>query len=741
MVDIVNQEPICKRRKKPLVARLAFTVLLAGLAVTVHAGKITSIPSPVAPDAGTFSGVQDRFGGWNLDNVFVNFNGSFDEATGAYAFTDDTDLSYRSDVDESGTVLGYVLAKDWPVGEPTGIKIVNDDFDAKRAANCIMSTSYLEDHLLDSADPRQVLCSGPFQSHKRYKLAMLPATVAGGAGAEKGIDLVFNVEQDGTSRDYQVFQKINNWTDVRLQGFTVEVGTGIGAGFVPASALTGVGLVNLSLSIPTTVWERTNQLANFSQGLFGPVDTKHFRPAGFFDPLKRAGFNILEYGIGNPGEASGQTDILTSGDPLASDYADVPAGAGAAANQFGPWLPNNMLPYGIFFDDDNNPDTDNQLVAWYGYSPAVGGLRWMYGAADNFALVADETITGVWGNDPLYSMGEIDDLVNVGLNYLVTVGDISSFPGFDADPALNNATFTIRITPKVETIATPDPLYVGVTPNPLLDGSYTSQDAIISLAPAPDFVIGDLLTVTVSDVDLNTNPAAIDTALVVDVSTSDGSVAPVTGLEITENAIDSGVFTAVLPAQFSNVAAGVTVTVTYTDADDGTGSAVVKTDDSTAIAVPLSYGTIQFDPVAYKASEKDGSVELTITRTDGTDGVVEVSYQTISGTAIANEDYIPDSDNIQFMDGEATRTITIFLIDDLVDEPDKSFTVLLSNTRDGATLGAEDTATITLTDRNGSSSGCSLSYNPDGKIDPLLPGIVLISLIYLGWRSRRNNAR
>jgi hypothetical protein len=256
-------------------------------------------------------------------------------------------------------------------------------------------------------------------------------------------------------------------------------------------------------------------------------------------------------------------------------------------------------------------------------------------------------------------------------------------------------------------------------------------------------VIGDLLTVTVSDVDLNTNPAAIDTALVVDVSTSDGSVAAVTGLEITENAIDSGVFTAVLPAQFSNVAAGVTVTVTYLDADDGTGSAVVKTDDSTAIAVPLSYGTIQFDPVAYKASERDGSVELTITRTDGTDGVVEVSYQTISGTAIANEDYIPDSDNIQFKDGEATRTITIFLIDDLVDdlEPDKSFTVLLSNTRDGATLGAEDTATITLTDRNGSSSGCSLSYNPDGKIDPLLPGIVLISLIYLGWRSRRNNAR
>ena len=145
MLDFIIRKPICNTRKKPLVARLAFAIVLAGLSLTVYAGKITSIPSTVAPDPSTLSGVQDRFGGWNLDNVFVNINGSFDEATGAYDFIDDTDLGYRSDVDDgTGGVLGYVLAKDWPVGEPTGIKIVNDDFDAKRATNCVMSTSYLE---------------------------------------------------------------------------------------------------------------------------------------------------------------------------------------------------------------------------------------------------------------------------------------------------------------------------------------------------------------------------------------------------------------------------------------------------------------------------------------------------------------------------------------------------------------------------------------------------------------------
>ncbi len=61
-------------------------------------------------------------------------------------------------------------------------KIVNDDLAVKdpKPTNCIMATSYLEGHFLDSTDPEQVICSGPFQSHKRYKLAMLPSTVAAG---------------------------------------------------------------------------------------------------------------------------------------------------------------------------------------------------------------------------------------------------------------------------------------------------------------------------------------------------------------------------------------------------------------------------------------------------------------------------------------------------------------------------------------------------------------------------------
>ncbi len=65
----------------------------------------------------------------------VTLNGtgsSFDPTDGTYVWGPDTDYSYQADVyndyNGAGEVLGIVLAKDWPVGEPPGIKIVNDDF-------------------------------------------------------------------------------------------------------------------------------------------------------------------------------------------------------------------------------------------------------------------------------------------------------------------------------------------------------------------------------------------------------------------------------------------------------------------------------------------------------------------------------------------------------------------------------------------------------------------------------------
>lgn len=546
------------------LARTALAIAIAGLTLSAQAGKITSVP--------TLNGTPG-FGGWNLANVEVVLNGTqgaigstdswFDPATGAYNFAADSDFTYESRVfDNSSTLMGIVLAKDWPIGEPSGVKIVNDDPNVKnnKPANCIMSTSYLKGNYLDSTDPKQVICSSPFQTHKRYKVAMLPSTVDG--GGSESVDMVFNVEPEMGTRDYQVFQKINNWTDGRLQGFKVEVGFGVGGAFVSA-ADAGIDLTNLNIAVPSDLWS-TTQLATFSAGLFGPLD-KHTGEVGFFDPNKRAGFLIDEYVV----DAQPLTDTLTATTPLSSNYPDVPAGAGAAANQFGPWLPNNMLPYGIFFDDDGNPDTDAALVAWYGYNPATSGLGWMRGALDSFAAVSAADIQAM-GANLTYTSDLIDDLVNIGLNYLVRVGDVSSFP------ASANNTFTIRVTPTRDMSGTGVPAYVGQTPDPLL--LYTSSDASVLLQPETTFAIGSLLTARVGDADLNQNPAVAE-EVTVSISSSSGLSETLT---LVEQGANRGVFAATLPESYSNVTAGTVVTMAYFDAS----AALEKTSSTTAEGQP-----------------------------------------------------------------------------------------------------------------------------------------------------------
>jgi hypothetical protein len=543
------------------LARTALAIAIAGLALSAQAGKITSVPT---------SNGTPGFGGWNLANVQVVLNGTqgaigstgswFDPATGAYNFAADSDFSYASRVsDDSSTLMGIVLAKDWPIGEPSGVKIVNNDPNVKngKPANCIMSTSYLKGNYLDSTDPKQVICSSPFQTHKRYKVAMLPSTVD--SGGSESVDMVFNVEPEMGTRDYQVFQKINNWTDSRLQGFKVEVGFGVGGAFVSA-ADAGVSLTNLNIAVPSDLWS-TAQLATFSAGLFGPLD-KHTGEVGFFDANKRAGFLIDEYVVGT----QPLTDTLTATTPLSSNYPDVPAGAGAAANQFGPWLPNNMLPYGIFFDDDGNPDTDAELVAWYGYNPAIGGLGWMRGALDSFAAVSAADVQAM-GANLSYTSALIDDLVNIGLNYLVRVGDVSTFPA---------STFTIRVTPTRDTSGTGVPAYVGQTPDPLL--LYTSSDASVLLQPETTFAIGSLLTARVGDADLNKDPTVAE-EVTVSITSSSGLSDTLT---LVEQGANRGVFAATLPESYSNVTAGTVVTMTYLDES----AAVQKTSSTTAEGQP-----------------------------------------------------------------------------------------------------------------------------------------------------------
>ena len=218
------------------------------------------------------------------------------------------DMSFEADIKSSdGTVMGHLHGKDWPVGEPAGIKVINDDTDAKngKPQNCIMTSSYLEfqnmntmdggtgylDAWDDSLEPKPVLCSSPFQTHKRYKINLLPTTVDGVAlGAYgKPVDLVFNLDRNDTTTDirrYQVLQKVNNYTGKRLDGYKLEV---LDANGKPNPALTlslgeGEGAESDGTPNGEDIWD-ISVLAKMSHGLWEPLD-KHFEQPGFFDSTR-----------------------------------------------------------------------------------------------------------------------------------------------------------------------------------------------------------------------------------------------------------------------------------------------------------------------------------------------------------------------------------------------------------------------------------------------------------------------
>ena len=482
-----------KDKPTPALRASAVSLAIAGLllATSPNAGMIRDSNADTSPgafpgDCGTPGDPTACVGAWNLDNVDVHLVGAanggsfgtFDKATGAYSAMSMGEGFVGFIDDGLGEVLAKLTGKVWPVGEPTGIKAVNDDMGVNngKPPNCLINTAFLSAadsgdvnaSDLRSAHPQPVICSSPFQSHKRFKIAMQPAAVAGIAdGAEgKGIDLVFNVADNGSLTPYQVFSKINNYTGKRLKGYKIVLGRGIGAAFQSAGTLGIADKLHLSIGIGegtaakggaldgSNLFEEDG-LATFSHGLFGAPD-KHFSANGFFDS-RTAGFDVAQHcsegacsTYANPyvgGAPLINSDTIASTTLLLSNYSG-PAATPLSAPLFGDWLPGSWQPKGIFFDSDGDPTTDPDLVAWW------DGAAWRKNHDADFVTVSTAEFN-TWAANPRYAIDDIEDVANLGINYIVKVGD-----GIGPN-------FTIRIIPVVAD-AQVAPNYVGTTPTPLV---------------------------------------------------------------------------------------------------------------------------------------------------------------------------------------------------------------------------------------------------------------------------------
>ena len=119
------------------------------------------------------------------------------------------------------------------------------------------------------------------------------------------------------------------------------------------------------------------------------------------------------------------------------------------------------------------------------------------------------------------------------------------------------------------------------------------------------------------------------------------------------------------------------------------------------VTPPLSPGTLQFTTDNYQIAENEGSVSITVTRTGGSDGVVQVNYLIENETA-SIQDYTALTPNLlRWLDGESVnKQIEISIADDTIIESNEHFSVKLSNLTGDAKFGSPTTAKVTITDND-----------------------------------------
>ncbi len=113
------------------------------------------------------------------------------------------------------------------------------------------------------------------------------------------------------------------------------------------------------------------------------------------------------------------------------------------------------------------------------------------------------------------------------------------------------------------------------------------------------------------------------------------------------------------------------------------------TDDETAPSISISDTTV---------NENAGTASLTVSLSNSSASSVTVDWASANGTATAPADYTSASGALTFTSGQTSKTVTITINDDALNEADETLTVGLSNATN-ATI-ADNSGIITITDND-----------------------------------------
>jgi uncharacterized delta-60 repeat protein len=219
------------------------------------------------------------------------------------------------------------------------------------------------------------------------------------------------------------------------------------------------------------------------------------------------------------------------------------------------------------------------------------------------------------------------------------------------------------------------------------------DDAPVNTVPGPlsamadtDFAITGL---SVSD------PDSASLGIFLRVQHGTLTVAAVDGATVVGSGSSSLIITGTL-AQL-NATLGASHNVLYHSAADFSGADTLSmntadsggfTSSSVALNVTTAPGSVSINDVTISEGDSGSKVAtFTVTRSDGT-AAIDVDFATSDGSATtADNDYVATSGTLNFAAGVKTQTISVTINGDSKVESDETFSVNLSGTTNGATIG------------------------------------------------------
>jgi hypothetical protein len=174
----------------------------------------------------------------------------------------------------------------------------------------------------------------------------------------------------------------------------------------------------------------------------------------------------------------------------------------------------------------------------------------------------------------------------------------------------------------------------------------------------------------------------------------------------------TGTYTVLVSNQFPNSQTGpASYLLTFTGPPQPTPTPMpTPTPTPTPTATPTpGASTYQFSSANFTAVEDTGLVTITVTRTGNLTAAAAVSFRTVDGSTIPSCttfnglasprcDYATSSGTLTFNPGVTSLPFTVLFNNDAFAEGNETLPVALSNPTNGGTLGAQNTATLTIQD-------------------------------------------